>query len=241
MPTDQKIDYIKRVVGLPGDSLAVINKVLHVNGEAQPLDERMQQHWYVYKTDPRVQLPVARLREAGITEIVPTANPSVVRILATRPAADAITEWSYVDRVVPAIVRGNSGYRDHMYPTGRGYTPDNYGPVLVPKEGMTVMLTDENWPVFETVIRRHEGHTAAQVRGEFVIDGEPATTYTFEQDYYFVMGDNRDNSEDSRYWGFVPFDHVVGRAVMIYFSWNSEGSPVFFGQVRFNRVFSAIR
>ena len=238
---DRKTHYIKRVVGMPGDSLAVVNKVVQINGADQALGERMQQHWYAYKSDPRVQLPMARLREIGIAEVVPTVNQSVLRVLATEEAASALREWSYVDRVTPAIARENSGYLSHMYPAGRNYTPDNYGPLMIPSEGMTVTLTEENWPFLEPVIRRYEGHMTRHANGQFLVDGQPAETYTFTQDYYFVMGDNRDNSEDSRFWGFVPFDHVVGKAVMVYFSWDAGGSPALFGQIRFGRMFRAIR
>ena len=238
---DRKMHYIKRVVGMPGDSLSLVDKVVHLNGVPQPLGERMQQHWYAFKTDPRVQLPNARLREIDISEVMPTANPSVVRILATEKAAAELREWSYVDRVMPAIVPDNSGYMNYLFPFGSSYTPDNYGPVPIPGEGMTVTITEKNWPIFQPVIQRYEGHAASFVNGQFVIGGEPAQTFTFTQDYYFMMGDNRDNSEDSRFWGFVPFDHMVGKAIMVYFSWDAEGSPVLLGQIRFGRMLSAIR
>ena len=238
---DRKMHYIKRVVGMPGDTLAVSDKVVHINGEPQPINARMQQHWYVYTSDPRVQLPMARLREVGITEMMPTANPSVVRVLATETSAQSLKEWTYVDRVIPAIARDDGSYQAHMYPAGQDYTPDNYGPVYIPGEGMTIPLTAENWPVLEPVIRKYEGRSTGASGETFLINGEPATSYTFTQDYYFMMGDNRDNSEDSRFWGFVPFDHIVGKAILVYFSWDADGSPVLVGQIRFGRLLSTIR
>jgi len=241
---DRKMHYIKRVVGLPGDTLEVIDKVVHINGEPQPLGDHMQQHWYVYKEDARTSLSPAMLEELGITErVTPTLNPSVVRVSTTKQAAEALSELPYVERVLPAVARPSPGYRNYMYPGGRDYTTDNYGPVLVPKEGLTVTLTEENWPVIERVISQYEGHTTRvnQGAGSFFIDGQPSTSYTFEQDYFFMMGDNRDNSEDSRFWGFVPYDHIVGKAILVYFSWDAPGSPPLIGQIRYSRLFSVIR
>ncbi len=235
-PIDRKMHYIKRVVGLPGETLEVLEKVVHLDGTPLPIQEGMQQHWYVYKNDPRVRLSSVKLRELGIKEVTPTANPSIVRILATAKAVDEMREWPWIERVEPSITQDASGYSAHMYPPGRGYTPDNYGPVTIPQRDHSVTLTAENWPVYETVIRRYEGHTTRlRNDGRFEIDGQPVTTYTFDQDYFFVMGDNRDNSEDSRFWGFVPMDHIVGKALLIYFSWDAEESLP-----RFSRLFSTI-
>ncbi len=240
-PIDRKMHYIKRVVGLPGETIDIRNKEVHINGEALPLQEGMQQHWYVYKKDQRLRLSRARLRTLGIKEVDPTANPAIERILATAEAVEQVRALPYVDRVEPSIARSDGSYSAYMYPKGQDFTPDNYGPVTIPKQDQQVTLTAENWPVYEPIISRYEGHTTrALPNGRFEIDGQPVTTYTFAQDYFFVMGDNRDNSEDSRFWGFVPMDHVVGKAVLIYFSWDTDGSPFFFGQIRFDRLFNLI-
>ena len=240
-PIDRKMHYIKRVVGLPGESVELQDKVVHVNGEASSLAETMQQHWYAYKQDPNIRLPRVRLRDLGINYVSPTSNPSIVRILATTGAAEQLKEWPYIERIEPAIGRSDGGFHPSLFPRDKNYTTDNYGPVIIPKAGQEVALTQDNWAMYERVIRVYEGHATASTGDAFEIDGESRSTYTFAQDYFFVMGDNRDNSEDSRFWGFVPMDHVVGKAVMVYFSWDAEGSPRFFGQVRFKRVFSLIK
>ena len=241
-PIDRKMHYIKRVVGLPGETLDIREKVVHINGAAMPIREGMQQHWYVYKKDQRVRLSRARLRTLGIKNVDATANPSIERILATAEAVEQVRQWPYIDRVEPSIARSDGGYGAYMYPPDRDYTPDNYGPVTIPQAGKQVTLTPATWAVYEPIISRYEGHTTrTRADGVFEIDGQQATTYTFAQDYFFVMGDNRDNSEDSRFWGFVPMDHVVGKAVLIYFSWDSEERPRFFGQIRFDRLFNLIR
>lgn len=230
-PIDRKMHYIKRVIGMPGETLSVRDKVVHIDGEPLPLGTGMQQFWYVYKSDPRYRLPASRLRELGVSDRRPTQDESVVRVLATRSAVEAMTAWPSVERVEPYIARDDA-YSALMYPPGRGYTPDNYGPIRIPVEGESVVLTGENWPVYEPVISRYEGHTTQRVGDDgFRIDGEPATTYTFTQDYFFAMGDNRDNSEDSRFWGFVPENHIVGKALFTYFSWDSESTLPRFGRI----------
>ena len=248
LPIDRKQHFIKRIIGLPMDTLQVVDKLVHINGDTlrfkgtnMPFKDTMQRYWYVYKNDPRIRLPRARLEELGVSEVAPTSNPIIERVLATDGAVAQISEWEYVADVKPSIAPAGSDQPYVLYPNGRGYTTDNYGPIAIPGIGMTVTLTPENWPVLEPVIRKYEGRTTAYSESEFRIDGQVAESFTFSQDYYFVMGDNRDNSDDSRFWGFVPMDHVVGRAVLIYFSWNADGNPKLLGQIRFKRMFNPIR
>ena len=234
---DRRMHYIKRVMGLPGEKLEVRDKVVYIDDQPQAMMNGMQQSWTVYKTNPRAQLSPSALEDLGVTEITQQPGSSLVFIVATEAAVDVIRSWSWVSRVEPAIAPPNPRYNELLFPNNKGYTPDNYGPVSIPKMGGTVALTDETWPYVETVITRYEHHSAERLEpNSFLIDGVASETYTFEQDYYFAMGDNRDNSEDSRFWGFVPMDHVVGKAILVYFSWDADAKLP-----RFERLFSLIR
>ncbi len=230
-PVDRKIHYVKRVIGMPGETIEVRDKLVHVDGQPLPLGRGMQQYWTVTKSDARYQIPRSRMEEMGVSEVRRTREETTVRILATPAGARRISQRSWVKSIDPYVLRDDD-YSELMYPSGHGYTPDNYGPVHIPKKGETVELTGKNWDLYKPVLVKYEGHAAQQMTDStFAIDGRRTTTYTFQQDYFFAMGDNRDNSQDSRFWGFVPMTHVVGKAVLTYFSWDGERWLPRFGRI----------
>ena len=230
-PVDRKVHYVKRVIGMPGDTLSVRDKLVHIDGEPLPLGSGMQQYWTVTKSDARYQIPRARMEEMGISEVRRTGQAETVRVLATPEGARQLSRRSWVRSVEPYVLSDDE-YSDLMYPAGEGYTPDNYGPIHIPAKGETVELTAQNWGLYKPVITQYEDHAAQQMTDStFAIDGARTTTYTFEQDYFFAMGDNRDNSQDSRFWGFVPMNHVVGKAILTYFSWDHDSWLPRFGRI----------
>jgi signal peptidase I len=235
-PVGRKTHYIKRIVGLPGDTLTIVDKVPIANGRRMPLTSGMQQKWLAVRKAAR-SFPIRRLEAAGVEEVGRVGDAlDGVAFQATAAVAREVGTWTEIESVQPLVTPRQAGYRAVIFPEGSENVPDNYGPLHVPARGDVLALTRENLPAYRDVIERYEGHSLS-VRGDVIkIDGSPASTYVVEQDYFFVMGDNRDSSYDSRIWGFVPWDHVVGKATLIYFSWDLAGN-----RARFDRVLTSIR
>ena len=153
--------------------------------------------------------------------------------LTMTDAAAAIVEQ--MPSVVSIIKYNNEEIGVEFFPNNSGYswTQDNFGPLYVPQKGATIDLTTENLPLYRRIIEKYEGHKLDVVDNQIIIDGVPADSYTFALDYYWTMGDNRHNSADSRFWGFVPEDHIVGKASFIAFSMGENG-------IRWSRIFNKI-
>src|SRR5690606_8092450 len=197
-----------------------------------PLEGAMQADWLV-ALDPDVPFSLAAFREAGVRAPAAREGDGVWRVRMTPAEAEAVAAWPAVRDVQPAV----SEVEEALFPFGVRQTRDDYGPVVVPRRGQTVRLDAATWPAVRDVIERHEGRTARRFAGgRYEIDGALTETYTFVQDYYFVLGDNRDDSSDSRRWGFVPRSHLVGKAVLVYFSWDARSS-----RPRLDRLLKPIR
>jgi signal peptidase I len=230
-PVDRRMHFIKRVVGVPGDTVALVEKEVQVNGEPLPTPPGVQTDWLV-TLDSAARLSVDVFREIGADPMM-REDEGRWRVRMTEAEAEAVATWEAVRTVRPAV----SDRAEMLFPYHARQTLDDYGPVAVPRRGQTVRLTLETWPVVRDVIERHEGRTARRFAdGRYEIDGALTDRYTFEQDYYFVLGDNRDDSSDSRRWGFVPRDHLVGKAVMVYFSWDQRTR-----RPRLDRLFHPVR
>lgn len=233
-PIAAKTNYIKRAVGMPGDTLSIDDTQLYVNGdEAQPFPG-IQQIYNVTVRD-RVRLSPAKVQEAGGT--LRGSEGSTYRVNMTEDVAESMRQWAEVNNVEPFVLPDNYNEfsrRDFNFSSGFN-NHHHLPPVVVPFEGQTVTLTDDNYHIYENIITRYEENDVERDGDQFIINGEETTEYTIQQDYYFLMGDNRDDSEDSRFWGFVPQTHIVGKAGMIYFSWDSER-----WLPRFDRLFNFI-
>lgn len=231
-PVDKRENYIKRCVALPGDSLEVRNGTVLVNGQKQEPIPGVQYTYTVQVNAPFTQYALDNL---GITDY--SGNGSVYYMYLTDEAAEKMRGLNNVISVQRYIFAPNTD----VFPqwSEPRWSQDNYGPIWIPRKGATVTLTEENLPLFRRVIEAYEEHALEVCDGQIFIDGKPATTYTFAMDYYWMMGDNRHNSADSRFWGYVPEDHVVGKASFVWLSLDANKS--FPSNIRWERLFKKVR
>lgn len=240
-PVDKREHYIKRCVAIPGDKILVKDAQLYINDEMAFIPPESQFKYVVEKNgflnkrilkdrfDVNYQDSDARVAETQKGFRIPLT-------------LDAATELESLDGVKSVTLDVTSKSNDPIYsifPNSPEYdwSVDYWGPLTVPGKGETVALNLLNLPFYERIISVYEGHDLKVKDGEILIDGSVADAYTFAMDYYFMMGDNRHNSADSRYWGFVPEDHIVGKAAFIWLSMDPE-LDLFDGRIRFSRMFS---
>ena len=225
-------------MGLPGQTLQIKDKVIYLDGKVNPDAENVQ---YKYNVDLKNNyLPADICYELGLSmSDVNDMEQSGVMPL-TKAAKEALEkQTAYVNSITPVEEREIA----MLYPQNghTGWTQDNYGPVWIPKKGEKIRLTLENLPIYERPIRVYEGNTLdVTPEGKIIINGEETTEYTFKMDYYWMQGDNRHCSADSRFWGFVPEDHIVGKPIVIWWSTDAD-RPWFSGHhIRWSRLFRLV-
>ena len=240
-PMDKKDHYVKRCVAVAGDTLEVRDGLVWVNGQQQEVWPGIQLSYTVKTTGQHINSRILEKMGMNTAELWFDPNlPGYPAMPLTATAAEQVAGMSSVAEVKPNIDVYPPDYPEtylSLFPftSGTGWTRDCYGPIWIPKKGVTVSLTEENLPLYERIIDVYEGHDLTHSGGQIVIDGKVADSYTFGQDYYFMMGDNRHNSLDSRYWGFVPEDHVVGRPAVIWLS--TDRNRKFPNNIRWGRFF----
>jgi len=234
-PVDKKDNLIKRCIGTPGDVVEVRNAVVYVNGQLNTIYAHSKLI-YIVHTAGRAPLDdyefegqidnntlLYNLENDQVDDVKKTMNVKGVEPYLEEPAGVAPQQpGNWVFPLDTANFKWNR---------------DNYGPITIPKAGVTVQLTPQNIALYRRVIANYEGNTLLEQNGKFIINGKEATSYTFKMDYYWMMGDNRDHSLDSRYWGFVPIDHVVGKA---WFVWLSYGKDGLLRDMRWSRLLHSI-
>ncbi|MBA2422952.1 MAG: signal peptidase I [Chitinophagales bacterium] len=238
-PVDKRENYIKRCIAIPGDSLEVRGADVYINGK-QNTDWPGQQIDYIVSTDG-TGINKKILQELDIQDVSPTNAPGEFRIILTKETAAEISKLKNVRSIIP-VIYSEGLVPETLFPgDSRHFTwnVDNFGPIWIPQKGKTVSLDKNNIALYHRLITIYEGHQLDITKeGKIIIDGKEVTEYTFALNYYWMMGDNRHNSFDSRYWGFVPEDHIVGKAWFLWMSWNKNGS--FAGKIRWDRLFRGI-
>jgi signal peptidase I len=237
-PVDRRENYVKRCVGLPGQTLEIKDKVIYLDGVANKEPDNVQYSYYVATKRP---IGEKLRREAGISKedlANHNANSSLYLLPLTQQAVEVLNRHTeVVDSITPIIEEQGQG----LYPVNKhtGWSVDNYGPLWIPKCGETIVLTLENLPFYERPIAVYEGNDLQVRDGRIYINGKETTEYTFTMDYYWMQGDNRHNSLDSRFWGFVPEDHIVGKPILIWLSLDKDRGW-FDGKIRWNRMFRMV-
>lgn len=237
-PADLKTNYIKRAVGIAGDIVEIKSGDLYVNGEVSPKPEQMQ---YSYDVMTNRKLNAEFFSDYGINQesYLEFTDDSGYLVFASEEVTNRLKSSPVVTSVTKRIqtIGGESG----IFPDGMmmGWNRDTFGPLQIPAEGWTIPLTTENVIKYGFTIEKYEGLDQVELKeGQLFIDGQKAENYTFKQNYYFMMGDNRHDSLDSRFWGFVPKDHIVGKAWFLWLSLDKHESM--FNKIRWSRIFKGI-
>ena len=237
-PADKKDHYVKRCVAVAGDTLEIKDGLVWVNGEKEPDYPGRQLTYQVITTGTRINQ--LKLEELGLnlSELYFDSRlPGYPMMPLTEEMLDKVKDIKTVVEITPNREHYASAGQE-IFPFDGQWTCDYFGPLWIPEKGATVAIGPDNLPLYERIIRDYEHNTLAVKDGVIYINGEPATTYTFQQDYYFMMGDNRHNSLDSRYWGFVPEDHIVGTPSIIWLS--TDESKSFPKSIRWKRFLKLV-
>ena len=230
-PTDRRENYVKRCVGLPGQTLEIRNQKVFIDGKAGKEPEQAQ---HSYNVKLKRHFTDEEMKEWGITMEELGYLNSFGAMPMTKQTVETLKKRKDIVESIEPNVEADEW---DIYPQNGNYhwTRDNYGPIWIPAKGKSIDLTLDNLPIYERCIRAYEGNTLEVKDGKIIINGKEAKSYTFKLDYYWMMGDNRHNSADSRYWGFVPEDHIVGKPIFIW--WSSDPDRGGFAGIRWSRLF----
>lgn len=240
-PVDKRENFVKRCIGKAGDTLEIRNTQVYINGKEAVNPEKLQFNYQILP-NPMV-VSKRQWKELGVSDddIKSLYNSDYAYIPLTNEMRAKLEAMPEIEKLVPLVTE--AGVADPRVfpftPETYAWNVDNYGPIYIPKKGDKLALNLNNIAIYERAIRIYEGHDVHVENGQIFIDGKPATEYVFEMDYYWAMGDNRHNSADSRYWGFVPEDHIVGKAFFTWFSWDKDAKGL--KKIRTSQMFKVVK
>ncbi|WP_306353061.1 signal peptidase I [Flavobacterium sp. '19STA2R22 D10 B1'] len=238
-PIDKKSNYVKRCVGTPGDSLSIKDGDVYINGTKLILSNRAKpQTSYIVKTDGTPLNGAYLQKELKITDNVINISQDNTTFLFQSMTEDAANRLKNFPNILSVEKNVSRDPEAGIFPYTNKWNGDNFGPIYIPEAGKTVALNTATLPFYKMIIQEYEGNDLKVNGNEIRINGQVATTYTFKQDYYWMMGDNRHNSEDSRYWGYVPANHIVGKPVFIWLSLDQYEKG--FNKIRWDRMFTTV-
>jgi signal peptidase I len=250
-PVDLKTNYIKRCVAIPGDTLRIVNRQVTIDGKPSP-NPPLMQYSYIVIADNEINARVLnkyKIYEDDYQIVGRPGDGVVYQMYITAELADELKKLNFIREVKIATYNGNEGFgarteknvESNIFPNSEVFpwNGDFFGPLVIPAEGMKIAINEKTLATYGSTIQLYEHNENVKVEnGKLLIDGKEVTEYTFKQNYYFMMGDNRHNSLDSRYWGFVPEDHIVGKAFFIWLSIDRNAD--FINKIRWNRFFKLI-
>ena len=238
-PVDKRENFIKRCIGIPGDVILIVNRKVLINGKEEQ-NPGKRQFKYLVHTDG-TSINARNFEKLDITESISTDNNGNYELTLSESALEDLKQFSNVKSIEP--VQRPAGYWDpDIFPFDSSYrwNVDNFGPITVPKKGVTVTINQGNICFYRRIIGVFEGNKLEEKEGRIFINGKECSSYTFKMNYYWMMGDNRHNSADSRYWGFVPEDHIVGKAVFVWLSLDPS-KTLFDGKIRWNKLLRIVK
>ncbi len=238
-PVDKRENFIKRCIGIPGDVIRIIDRKVMINNKEEQ-NPGKRQYTYLVHTDG-TSINSRNFEKLDITENISTDNNGNYELTLSDESLAKIKDFSNVKAIEP-IIRPAGYWDPDIFPFDSSYrwNVDNFGPITIPKKGVTVAIDRNNICLYRRIIGVFEGNKLEEKDGKIYVNGKECSSYTFKMNYYWMMGDNRHNSADSRYWGFVPEDHVVGKAVFVWLSLDPNKSLID-GKIRWNKLMRVVK